>query len=92
MRKEKVKRQSIRANNVSTGDYKVFATGEKSLGCSVTKLEKTLRSIRMIIPRHNRILITDTYMTDLFLDRITIDNTTKNVSQEINSLINLNQK
>ena len=77
-KRRKSKRQSIRVQtNVSNGDYKVFATGEKSLGLFGNKVGKDIEIYSYDSKTDKYTVANDTYMTDLFLDRITIDNTTK---------------
>ena len=63
--------------NVSSGNYKVFATGEKSLGLFGNKVGKDIEIYSYDSKTDKYTVANDTYMTDLFLDRITIDNTTK---------------
>ena len=77
-KRRKSKRQSIRVQtNVSSGNYKVFATGEKSLGLFGNKVGKDIEIYSYDSKTDKYTVANDTYMTDLFLDRITIDNTTK---------------
>ena len=79
MRKEgSLKDRSIRVQtNVSNGNYKVFATGEKTLGLFGNKVGKDIEIYSYDSKTDKYTIANDTYMTDLFLDRITIDNTTK---------------
>ena len=77
-KRRKSKRQSIRVQtNVSSGDYKVFATGEKSLGLFGNKVGKDIEIYSYDSKTDKYTVLNDTYMTDLFLDRISIDTTTK---------------
>ena len=75
------KRQKIRVQtNISNGNYKVFATGPKTLGLFGNKVGKDIE-IYSYNAKENKITIAnDTYMTDLFLDRVNID-TSKKVPQ-----------
>ena len=77
-KRRKSKRQSIRVQtNVSNGDYKVFATGEKTLGLFGNKVGKDIEIYSYDSKTNKYTIANDTYMTDLFLDRISIDTTTK---------------
>lgn len=77
-KRRKSKRQSIRVQtNVSNGDYKVFATGEKTLGLFGNKVGKDIEIYSYDSKTDKYTIANDTYMTDLFLDRISIDTTTK---------------
>ena len=77
-KRRKSKRQSIRVQtNVSNGDYKVFATGEKTLGLFGNKVGKDIEIYSYDSVTNKYTIANDTYMTDLFLDRISIDTTTK---------------
>ena len=77
-KRRKSKRQSIRVQtNVSSGNYKVFATGEKTLGLFGNKVGKDIEIYSYDSKTDKYTIANDTYMTDLFLDRISINNTTK---------------
>ena len=77
-KRRKSKRQSIRVQtNVSNGDYKVFATGEKTLGLFGNKVGKDIEIYSYDSKTDKYTIANDTYMTDLFLDRISIDTTTR---------------
>jgi len=77
-KRRKSKRQSIRVQtNVSNGDYKVFATGEKTLGLFGNKVGKDIEIYSYNSVTNKYTIANDTYMTDLFLDRISIDTTTR---------------
>ena len=77
-KRRKSKRQSIRVQtNVSSGNYKVFATGEKTLGLFGNKVGNDIEIYSYDSKTDKYTIANDTYMTDLFLDRISIDTTTK---------------
>ena len=77
-KRRKSKRQSIRVqSNISNGDYKVFATGEKSLGLFGNQVGKDIEIYSYDSEKDKYTVVNDTYMTDLFLDRINVDTSTK---------------
>ena len=77
-KRRKSKRQSIRVqSNISNGDYKVFATGEKSLGLFGNQVGKDIEIYSYDSEKDKYTVVNDTYMTDLFLDRVTINTNTK---------------
>ena len=77
-KRRKSKKQNIRVQtNISNGDYKVFATGEKTLGLFGNKVGKDIEIYSYDSEKDKYTVVNDTYMTDLFLDRITINTNTK---------------
>jgi len=77
-KRRKSKRQTIRVqSNISNGDYKVFATGEKSLGLFGNQVGKDIEIYSYDSEKDKYTVANDTYMTDLFLDRVTINTNTK---------------
>ena len=83
-KRRKSKRQEVRVQtNTRTGDYTVFASGTKQLGLFGNPVGQDIEIYSYDAEKNKYTVANDTYMTDLFLDRIEVDNVNPNRSRLI---------